>query len=73
MTVILLIHRPTLFWENVQLCFLRHSVPGESMTEILFPSRLSSVNSYHSLIICCIVTNNSCIKKPAIYNESLEL
>ena len=25
--------------------------PGESMTEILFPSRLSNVNSYHSLII----------------------
>ena len=28
--------------------------PGESMTEILFPSRLSNVNSYHSLIICYI-------------------
>ena len=36
------------------------------MTDILFPSRLSDVNTYHSLIMCCIVTNNSCIKKQII-------
>ena len=47
--------------------------PGESMAKILFPSRLSNVNSYHSLIICCIVTNNSCMKRHAIYKESLEV
>ena len=40
------------------------------MTEILFPSRLSNVNSYHSLVICCIVTNNSCIKKHAVIKKN---
>ena len=32
--------------------------PGESMTEILFPSRLSNVNSYHSLIIWAVSWQN---------------
>ena len=40
------------------------------MTEILFPSRLSNEKSYHRLVICCIVTNNSCIKKHAIIKKS---
>ena len=66
MTVILLAHRP-----NYSFYVIRS--PGESMAEFLFPSRLSNVILYHSLIICCIVTNNSCIKKHAIYKESLEV
>ena len=32
--------------------------PGESMTEILFPSRLSNVNSYHSLIFWAVTWQN---------------
>ena len=32
--------------------------PGESMTENLFPTRLSNVNSYHSLIIWAISWQN---------------
>ena len=47
-------HCPTLFRENVNYAFYVIRSPGESMTEILFPSRLSNVNSYHSLIICYI-------------------
>ena len=48
MTVILLTYRPTLFRENVYAVYVIRS-PGESMPEILFPSRLSNVNSYHTL------------------------
>ena len=72
MIVIVLTHRPTLFRENLNYAFYENRSPGESMTEILFPCRLSNVNSYHRLVICCIVTNNSCIKKHAMYKESLE-
>ena len=32
--------------------------PAESMTEILFPNRLSNVNSYHSLIIWAVSWQN---------------
>ena len=32
--------------------------PGESMTEILFPFRLSNVNSYHSLVIWAVSEQN---------------
>ena len=69
MTVIQLTHRPTLCRKTLNHAFYVNRSSGESMTEILFPSRLSNVNSY----ICCIVTKNSCIKKHAIYKESLEL
>ena len=69
MTAIKFTHRPTLSGKTLNYAFYVIRSSGESMTEILFPSRLSNVNSY----ICCIVTNNSCIKKHAIYKESLEL
>ena len=34
--------------------------PGESMTEILFPSRLSNVKSYHSFIIWAVSGQSDC-------------
>ena len=41
-------------WGLFNYAFYVIRSPGESMTEILFPSRLSDVNSYPSLIICYI-------------------
>ena len=46
MTVILLTHRPTLFREMLNCAFYEIRSPGESMAEIMFPSRLSNVNHH---------------------------